>query len=130
MKYTINLLTIFVLFASAQLSAQTSQKSAEEPTTEVLNVFIPNAFTPNGDGYNDVFRPTISGPDLDFYELSILDRNGDEVFSSKDPSVVWDGTTMGGSYVTSPMIYIYLLKIKSVEDRGVKIYRGHITMIR
>ncbi len=125
-----NLLLLVAFFASAQITAQTSQKSAEEPVTEELNVFIPNAFTPNGDGYNDVFKPRISGPAVAFYELSILDRNGDEVFSSKDPSEVWDGTTMGGSYVTSPSIYIYFLRIKSVEDRGIKTYRGHITMIR
>lgn len=130
MKYTLNLLMLFAFLASAQISAQTTQKSAEGPTTEELNVFVPNAFTPNSDGYNDVFRPRISGPELEFYELSIFDRNGNEVFASRDPAEVWDGTTSGGQYVTSPTIYIYLLKIKSVEGRGIKVYSGHITMIR
>jgi gliding motility-associated-like protein len=57
-------------------------------------LFMPNAFTPNNDGLNDVFRisPSIKIK-LDFF--SIFDRWGNEVFTTTDPSLGWDGTYTG-----------------------------------
>lgn len=57
-------------------------------------LFMPTAFTPNGDGKNDVFRPTFIGPSAS-YEFSIYNRWGQLVFRSKVPGVGWDGTVNG-----------------------------------
>ena len=130
MKFPIKLIFGIALLSATQMAAQTSTGSLEEPLARELNVFVPNAFTPNGDGHNDVFRPTISGPELDVYELTIRDRAGNEVFSSVDPTEVWDGSVQGGGYVSTPTVYVYFLKVKSVEDMGIKMYKGHITLIR
>jgi gliding motility-associated-like protein len=64
---------------------------------------IPNAFTPNGDGINDVFRPTVYGTLL-HYTLTIYDRWGHMIFRSSNPGKGWDGTLSGvlqpnGTYV-------------------------------
>lgn len=57
-------------------------------------LFMPTAFTPNGDGKNDVFRPTFIGPSAN-YDFSIYNRWGQLVFRSKVPGVGWDGTVNG-----------------------------------
>ena len=123
---------IFTLFLGLTVvMAQTdSEKSSSDNETETLNVFMPNAFTPNFDGLNDVIRPVIDGPELEFYEFIVLDRNGKEVFYSTDPKEVWNGSVNGGDYVSSPSIFIYFLKLQTVDGVSPKTYSGHIVMIR
>lgn len=54
-------------------------------------VFIPNAFTPNGDGINDIFRAKVYGITLSF-QLQIFNRFGELIFTTSDPYKGWDGT--------------------------------------
>ncbi len=58
----------------------------EEPIIE----FMPNAFTPNGDGRNDVFKPTFNVLP-DFYKMIIFDQFGKTIFVTTDPQIGWDG---------------------------------------
>jgi gliding motility-associated-like protein len=57
---------------------------------------VPNAFTPNGDGINDVFKPAFYGNVVN-YSLTIYNRWGQMIFKSNDPGKGWDGTTSGVS---------------------------------
>jgi gliding motility-associated-like protein len=125
-RLSIFLLLIFFAFSGF---AQKSSDDTGLPDDELL-VYIPNAFSPNADGYNDVFRPVITGPELEMYELLIVSRNGIEVFYSKDPSEVWTGDLDGSSYTTAPSIFVYFLKVKSVSDLAVKTFTGHVVMVR
>jgi gliding motility-associated-like protein len=59
-----------------------------------LQFAAPNAFTPNGDGINDVFKPTLYGPVVS-YTLTIYNRWGQMIFRSRDPGKGWDGTVSG-----------------------------------
>lgn len=52
--------------------------------------FLPNAFTPDGDGLNDLFKPQVS--DYESYELQIFNRSGEIVFETKDPNEGWNGS--------------------------------------
>lgn len=66
-------------------------------------VYFPNAFTPNGDGRNDNFKPVFAGAVSD-YTFAVYDRLGMLVFKSNDPLVGWNGTVAGkpqpaGTYV-------------------------------
>lgn len=106
------------------------EKSIDELNDGLLEVFIPNAFTPNMDGHNDYFKPVISGGELEYYELNIIDRTGKMVFSSKEPTDVWNGTTPGSSYVSSPSIFLYYLKVKSVSSIEYQEFTGHVVMVR
>jgi len=117
------------LCATAIVNAQKSSGDDVLPESP-LNVFIPNAFTPNGDGLNDSFKTVVNGPELDLYELMVLDRNGKEVFYTTNPNENWDGTIKGSSFTSGPTMFIYILKIKSVEDSGPKTLKGHIVLIR
>lgn len=132
MKYlrTFVLLTAVVLFASEAMGQKSSGNTPSQSEGHLLDVYIPNAFTPNMDGRNDVFKPVISGGEIDFYELIVVDRTGKEAFSSKDPYEVWDGTTPGSNYISSPSLYVYFLKVKSVNSLEYQVFKGHVVMVR
>ncbi|MGN6493723.1 MAG: SBBP repeat-containing protein [Agriterribacter sp.] len=67
-------------------------------------VFIPTAFTPNGDGINDVFRAIVFGKVLNF-KLDIYNRWGELVFSTTDPYKSWDGKSKMNDNATSAFVW-------------------------
>ncbi len=90
--------------------------------------YIPTAFTPNGDGVNDVFQ-VVANSVLE-YEMHIFNRWGDEVFTSKDPSDVWLGETKStGEYYVANGSYNYVARIKGFNSETYKL-KGSILMIR
>jgi gliding motility-associated-like protein len=91
--------------------------------TELLE--IPNAFTPNDDGKNDVFLPKIFG--IDDMNLKIYNRFGQLVFESYNPSFGWDGKYLG---VAQPIdVYAYTLIVKYADGRT-ESKKGSITLLR
>lgn len=88
-------------------------------------VFLPNAFTPNGDGDNDVLF--VRGPLLTEVDLSIYDRWGQLVFQTTDRSVGWDGSLDGRPL--DPDVYVYHLRIVC-QDGQEAFDKGNITLIR
>jgi gliding motility-associated-like protein len=69
-----------------------------------VRIFIPNAFTPNGDGANDRWHLIIQGLTKKF-QVNVFDRWGRMVFSSNDPNLSWDGTA-GGHPLTGTFVYM------------------------
>lgn len=91
-----------------------------------VKVFVPNAFTPNADNRNDVFKPILSFTPSQFL-LTIQNRWGNILFESVDPRIGWDGTIKGNKPAPEG-IYIYFLRV--VSDQGEIIEKnGHITLI-
>ncbi len=86
--------------------------------------YIPEAFSPNGDGVNDYFIPM--GLNFKDYELKIYDRLGIEVFSSKDIVNSWDGKLSNGKEVP-PGIYLYVINVKDLSNKNHP-YKGKITL--
>lgn len=64
-------------------------------TTCSCQLLLPNAFTPDGDGHNDTFRP-LHACEMTNFELSVYNRIGDLVFRSFDPNDAWNGSYRGG----------------------------------
>jgi gliding motility-associated-like protein len=95
---------------------------------EDFNVFIPNSFTPNGDGLNDVFNVKGIGFKIENYSMEIFDRWGASIYSSKDVMKGWDGTTKGG--VSQEAVYVYKIKLVGANGQAKKEYIGHVTLIR
>jgi gliding motility-associated-like protein len=58
-------------------------------------LLLPNAFTPDGDGRNDNFRP-LHACEMSNFEMNIYNRYGDLVFRSLSPDGAWDGSYRGG----------------------------------
>jgi len=91
----------------------------------VLEVSIPNSFTPNGDGFNDAFKPVIKG--LEEINLVIFNRYGNQVASWKQEIVNWDGSHNGTS--SPDGVYFYVLMGKDYS--GAEVERtGSITILR
>ncbi len=79
----------------------------------VEGLIVPNVFTPDGDGVNDVFHVKNSG--MDEYSLEIYNRWGILLFETTAPQVKWDGRTNAGEQVPSG-VYYYVLKAKSATN--------------
>ncbi|MBL0183072.1 MAG: gliding motility-associated C-terminal domain-containing protein [Chitinophagaceae bacterium] len=73
---------------------------------------IPNAFTPNGDGKNDVFKPTINQAILRF-SFVIFNRYGETVFETREYGTGWDGTYKGKMQPTGS--YVYRIKFTNIN---------------
>ncbi|HLO91391.1 MAG TPA: gliding motility-associated C-terminal domain-containing protein, partial [Lentimicrobium sp.] len=87
-------------------------------------VYVPNAFTPNGDGLNDTFKPIITKPDLiSQYHLSIYNRWGQCFFETSDPSKSWDGKD------ELPGAYNWVVSYKDGMGK-VNQLKGSVTLIK
>lgn len=97
------------------------------------NIFMPNAFSPNGDGLNDEFEivgELLKREDLGTYsqfDLKIIDRWGEVLFQSSDPRVSWDGTK-GGNLVPFGQYWYMLKLVDSNENETIE--TGPVFMIR
>lgn len=90
-------------------------------------IFIPNAFTPNGDGINEAFFPlTISAKEI---EMTILDRWGLEIFHSSDEVKAWNGKKDGSEKPCQMDVYLYIILAKDMDDRQYR-YTGRVSLIR
>jgi gliding motility-associated-like protein len=89
--------------------------------------YLPNAFTPNGDGLNDVFRPI--GNDIVDFQMMIYNRWGQLVFETKDWNKGWDGSYKGRA--CEPGTYAYKLTYKNLklQDKPA-ITEGFVTLIQ
>ncbi len=95
-------------------------------------VYIPNAFTPDGDGLNDVFKP-VNG-NLDKYEFVIFNRWGEVVFRTTDPEAFWQGEFQGGDgnedYYVPNGVYTFIVSYSSDCNSNTIKKRGQIAVIR
>jgi gliding motility-associated-like protein len=89
-------------------------------------VYIPNAFTPNGDGLNDDIKPMIFC-DFVFEQFLVFDRWGENVFTSYRLDKGWDGTYKGSP---APLgVYHYFVKGRK-SDGSPAMLKGNFTLIR
>ncbi len=103
------------------------QEYSDEVTVYVIP-YIPNAFTPNGDGHNDRFRIVGLPPEnISQFNLQIFNRWGQLVFSSHDILDSWDGTMLGGACPAG----VYTWAIYYEDNKKAKISnRGSLMLVR
>ncbi len=91
------------------------------------NIYVPNAFTPNGDGMNDIFKA--EGVDIVNFKMDIFNRWGERVFHSEDIDTGWNGKSPNEDYFSPPGVYPY--RIVAREHGGdVFEIKGHVVLIR
>jgi gliding motility-associated-like protein len=91
------------------------------------SVYIPNAFTPNGDGINDFFMPIIRN--LQTFTIDVFDRWGEIIFSSSDMNTMWDGTHKGIKVKTD--VYVWKIRFTSdIDPYSIHERTGHVTLLR
>lgn len=96
--------------------------------TEDFTLYVPSAFSPNGDGLNDMFQPKGMGFKPESYEMIIFDRWGNAIFRTTDVTKGWDGSYKG----TPAANDVYVFKIKCITSNGNarKEKTGHVTLIK
>ncbi|WP_317897424.1 DUF7948 domain-containing protein [Aurantibacillus circumpalustris] len=90
-----------------------------------FTIYIPDAFTPNEDGLNEVFKPVIRTSK--FYHFSVFDRWGALIFETDQPDKGWDGTYNGQPCKSD--VYVWTISIASNMGEN-KNLKGHVTLYR
>ncbi len=93
-------------------------------------LFMPNAFTPDGDGLNDLFGPVLSHYNPAEYEFWVADRRGNIVFRTTDPRRKWNGGGASGSHYEGTGVYVWQIEVRPDFDLEVQTYRGTVTLLR
>jgi gliding motility-associated-like protein len=95
--------------------------------TVIGSIYVPNAFTPDGDGINDIFKA--EGIDIVEFRMEIFNRWGELIFVSENINDGWNGSSGNENYYTQGQIYPY--RIVAREHTG-KVFelKGYVTLIR
>ena len=104
----------------------------EEPVEE-FSYTLPNVITPNGDGFNDVFEPKVTGLSLiTGAKTVIFNRWGNILWDTDDPLIQWDGKSKQTKMDCPPGTYFYVTDITYVDTTGEeKLHlQGSITIVR
>lgn len=107
-----------------------------DTTSQILTInddllwFIPNSFSPNGDGINDIWRPAGNTVDLSAYVCRIYDRWGRLVFETSDIDQGWNGAVEGSDYFADSQVFTYVIEITSATTEDKYELTGFITLIR
>jgi gliding motility-associated-like protein len=88
--------------------------------------FIPNTFTPNGNGLNDIFMPSIMG--VENYRFMIFDRWGNLIFNTDDTFQGWDGRYKGNKCEED--VYVWKIEYTNVVTLEQEVIIGHVNLIR
>jgi gliding motility-associated-like protein len=89
-------------------------------------MYIPSAFTPNGDGINDFFGVKAEG--IKKFKLEIFNRWGEVVFQSEDISSLWDGTFQGEK-IKNTDVYVYQVKATGLNNKPLPDENGSVTLV-
>ena len=93
----------------------------------IYTLYIPDAFSPNGNGVNDVFMA--KGNDIKSFEMYIFDRWGMQLFHSTDIMNGWDGSAKSGGGVQQEDTYVYLIYAVDHKDKK-HTYIGKVNLIK
>ncbi|MCA1752755.1 MAG: gliding motility-associated C-terminal domain-containing protein [Flavobacteriales bacterium] len=91
------------------------------------NLYVPNAFTPNGDGKNDIFKA--EGVDIEYFRMEVFNRWGEMVFESDDIDHGWNGRSPNADYFSPADIYQYRIVARELYGEQFEV-TGHITLLR
>jgi gliding motility-associated-like protein len=92
-----------------------------------VTFYLPNAFTPNGDGTNDFLELYSNVQQITYMSISLFDRWGEKVFQSYDPGFRWDGTYKGKPCP----IGVYAYQLDLLFSNGTSVHnKGAVTLLK
>lgn len=92
-------------------------------------IFAPNAFTPNGDPFNEDWGVFVEGFNLDEFRLKLFNRWGELIWQTNDPTDRWDGTYLDGGLVQSG-VYVWHVTARDQINDEVFEYHGMVNVLR
>ncbi|MDA7803970.1 gliding motility-associated C-terminal domain-containing protein [Crocinitomix sp.] len=92
---------------------------------------LPNIFSPNGDGKNDLFQPLLPFKFVDSIEIAIQNRWGMNVFETTDPYIYWDGKNQKSDEMSTDGVYFYSIIVYEIRLEGLvpRAFQGNIQII-
>jgi gliding motility-associated-like protein len=107
----------------------TNDKGCKATGKAIVNVikklYMANAFTPNNDGINDIFRIP-PGVTLTLKSFTVYDRWGNAVFTTRNSTTGWDGTLKGQPLNTGNYVYV----IEGTDEKGKVFLKGNVLLLR
>jgi gliding motility-associated-like protein len=116
----------YILTVTDPLSGCAASDSVKIEVLYDFDIFLPIAFSPNGDGSNDVLY--VRGHNIKNLLLEIYDRWGELVFTTVDVNSGWDGTYKGKPLDTG--VFNYVLRFDRTMNFKSEIQKGNITLVR
>ena len=95
----------------------------------VVQYFLPNAFTPNYDGKNEVYKPEGLSEGVSFYSLTIWSRWGESLFETSNPEEGWNGRKNNAGQELPVGVYLCVLQYHDARDREYEL-REFVTLVR
>ena len=122
-------------YVSAVDSAGNESAFTENTCVEYCPIYeLPNVFTPNGDGVNDLYVP-LRNPRfryIDSVDFQVYNRWDQLVFQTKNPAINWDGKSMDSNELLSEGVYIFICKVYEsalIEEKEPRIIKGTVTIL-
>ncbi|MEM9886529.1 MAG: PKD domain-containing protein [Bacteroidota bacterium] len=112
----------------------THESGCQDSSTALIDIapdvfiYVPNAFAPEGNAGNRVFKGLGILPNISDYSMSIWDRWGNPIFESSDPEAGWTGDTSGNA-AAPPGVYIYVIEFMGARGKRFQ-YAGSLTLVR
>lgn len=121
---------LVTLYATSLAGCVDSMKVYVRVVEDVI-FYIPNAFTPDGDEYNNVFKPVFfSGYDPHDFYFRVYNRWGELIFESRDVNYGWDGVYKSTGKLSQEGTYVWTVEFKTIENDERRTYRGHFTLLK
>jgi gliding motility-associated-like protein len=92
-------------------------------------IYIPNAFTPDGDNLNDTFLPVLTNIDPIEYSLNIYNRWGQVIFETADALVGWNGKIQVSGLDATNDTYFYQVQVNDANGEQIS-KRGFVSLLR
>ena len=117
---------------SGNITLQKSDSLVAVFKERIEGLYVPNSFTPNNDGVNDIFRAYGTEiEDENGFEMSIYSRWGEFVYETFDLEKGWNGAQkLGSSFLSTDEVFVYHIKYKSAITSETKEIWGYVTLIR
>jgi gliding motility-associated-like protein len=96
---------------------------------DFITMFIPNAFTPNSDGINDVFNVYSNGISTDSFEMLIFDRWGNKILTTKNLHEGWNGRVHNHGELVQIDVYVYKVNYKDMNNKKHKVV-GRVSVVK
>ena len=118
---------IYYVQATDTNGCEASDKVEIVLTSKYL-VYIPNVFTPNGDGNNDYFQVFGNKEAWKQFNVMVFDRWGEKVYESNNMNFQWDGTYRG--QLLTPTLLVYLINVVYLDNYTGKLFKGSLSLVR
>ncbi len=93
-----------------------------------FSIYVPNAFSPDGDGNNEYFFPVLNGPFPEDFTLYVFDRWGALIFVTNDHLAKWDGSFRGRAVQQD--VYVWKISYREAGNDEENVIGGHVSLIR